>query len=135
LAVRFAYPDCTVYAVEPEGYDDMALSIQAGTRRFASAPRSTACDALQAAIPGAIPFAVCKQLAVGACSVGDAEVLRAMAMTANYFKLVVDPSGAAALAAALAQTHARSDGVGVILSGGNVDTAVWTAAVGKYVEI
>lgn len=135
LAVRSAYPDCAVCAVEPEGFDDTALSLEAGTRRFAVAPRSTICDALQAVTPGAIPFAVCRELAVGACSVGDADVLRAMAMAANYFRLVVEPSGAAALAAVLTQAVGRSDGIGVIVSGGNVEMAVWTAALGKYAEI
>jgi threonine dehydratase len=135
LALRAVYPECSIVAVEPDGFDDMAQSLAAGARRVVGAQRSSICDALQAATPGAIPFAVCKQLLVGASSVGDAEVMRAMALAANYFKLIVEPSGAAALAAVLGRSHDTSEAIALVLSGGNVDTAVWTQALAKYADI
>lgn len=135
LALRAAYPECSIIAVEPEGYDDMALSLAAGARRVVSTQRSSICDALQAATPGAIPFVVCKQLVTRASSIGDAEVMRAMALAASCFKLIVEPSGAAALAAVLERSHSTSDGIALVLSGGNVDTTIWTQALAKYLDI
>lgn len=110
-------------AVEPEGYDDLARSLSSGQRQRNGAPKATLCDALQAVSPGAVPFSVLQETLHGALSVTDDEVRFAMRAAAEHLKLVLEPSGASALAATLA---ARSRGfelgdrVGVICSGGNI---------------
>ena len=135
LALRVAYPDCAIQAVEPEGYDDMAASLAAGARRFVATHRATVCDALRASTPGAITFAICKELVGAAHTVGDAEVMRAVALAATHFKLVVEPSGAAALAVVLRNEHRPPGALGLILSGGNVDQKVWMQALASYQDI
>jgi threonine dehydratase len=135
LALRGAYPECVLHAVEPEGYDDMGLSLAARARRFVTAARPTVCDALQATTPGAIPFAVCKELVAEAHTVNDAEVMRAVAFAASHLKLVVEPSGAAALAVVLRRAGQTTDSIGLILTGGNVDRSVWMQALATYEDI
>jgi threonine dehydratase len=125
LAVKSVFPDCEVYAVEPRGFDDMARSLAAGERRTGSGGATTLCDGLQAPMPGAITFAVNRRLLAGAVAVDDAAVRGAMTAALRHLKIVLEPSGAAGMAAALA--HARGRGcVGVVLSGGNVDAALLT---------
>lgn len=135
LALRSAYPACNVYAVEPEGYDDMARSLAAGARRIVGPSRPTVCDALQAATPGAIPFAICKEVLAGSVTVDDREVIRAVAFGAMHLRLVAEPSGAAALAALL--KHARqSVGVAaIVVSGGNVDAKLLCRALEENPEV
>jgi threonine dehydratase len=135
LALRGAYPECVLHAVEPEGYDDMGQSLAAQARRFVTAARPTVCDALQATTPGAIPFAVCKDLVTEAHTVSDAEVMRAVALAASHLKVMVEPSGAAALAVVLRRTAHSADSIGLILTGGNADRSVWMQALSTYEDI
>jgi len=122
LAIKSVFPHCAVYAVEPQGYDDTAQSLAAGERRVlpAGAP-PTICDGLRAPTPGAITFAINRRELAGARSVDDREVRAAMALAAEHLKVVLEPSGAAALAAVLAGPPPGLRCVAVILSGGNVD--------------
>jgi threonine dehydratase len=124
-----------VHAVEPEGYDDMAQSLAAQARRRVTAAQPTVCDALRAPTPGAIPFAICKELVAEAHTVNDSEVMRAVAVAASHLKLVVEPSGAAALAVVLRLTGQPADSIGLILSGGNVDRSAWLQALATYDDI
>jgi threonine dehydratase len=125
LALHELSPATRVYGVEPEGYDDMARSLAAGARqRVQGQPRSL-CDALQAAMPGDVTFGVARDMVAGGLVVSDDEVVLAMERAFLDLKLVVEPSGAVALAAALArkldphmQPAPRT--IGVILSGGNI---------------
>ncbi len=114
-------PKTRVYGVEPEGYDDMARSLATGARqRVEGQPRSV-CDALQAAMPGVVTFDVAREFVSGGLSVSDDEVLVAMDRAFHHLKLVLEPSGAVALAAALAHKLAPAPAtLGVILSGGNI---------------
>ena len=135
LALKSAFPECAIFAVEPEGYDDTARSLESGARQMILGQRDTLCDALMAPTPGAISFAINRRLLSGACVVSDEEVLRAMALAATEFRLIVEPSGAAALAAALQQPPSSGECVGVVLSGGNVDPGTWVQAIGRYQDI
>ena len=123
LALRAHGSTTRLIAVEPSGYDDLARSLAAGERHRNGAPSPTLCDALQANSPGAVPFSVLQRTLSGALSVSDEEVRVAMRAAVESLKLVLEPSGASALAAALA---ARPRGlglgrrVGVICSGGNI---------------
>lgn len=107
----------------PRMYDDLARSLAAGERCRNETPSPTLCDALQAISPGAVPFSILQQTLSGALSVTDAEVQVAMRAGLEHLKLVLEPSGASALAAALAaRTHGLDLGkrVGVVCSGGNI---------------
>jgi threonine dehydratase len=120
LALKAEWPNCAVYAVEPRGFEDLAASLAAGERRAVAPGATTLCDGLRAPLPGAIPFAIHKRALTGALAVDDEQVREAMVVAAQHLKLVVEPSGAAALAAVLAAPP-RLGTIGVVLSGGNVD--------------
>jgi threonine dehydratase len=123
LALRVHGSTTRLIAVEPSGYDDLARSLLAGERCRNETSSPTLCDALQAISPGAVPFAVLQQTLSGTLNVTDGEVKFAMRAGLEYLKIVLEPSGASALAAALS---AKSRGldlgkrVGVVCSGGNI---------------
>jgi threonine dehydratase len=129
LAIKSVFPECAVYAVEPRGYDDTARSLAAGERLMVAGDAATLCDGLRASMPGAITFAINRRELAGAMVVDDDQVRAAMALAMQHLKVVVEPSGAAALAAALATPPAGTRCVGVILSGGNVDAEVLVSAL------
>jgi len=131
LAVKAEFPECAVYAVEPQGFDDTAQSLAAGKRCRAVAAGTTLCDGLMAAMPGAITFAVNRRELAGALVVDDQQVRAAMAFGARRLKLVLEPSGAAALAAVLATKPRAQRCIAVMLSGGNVDARLLAEALGS----
>jgi threonine dehydratase len=123
LALGDVSPATRVYAVEPEGWDDTGRSLRAGERVGNDMAGSTFCDALLAPIPGALTFAINREILAGGLAVSDAEVRTAMRFAFEHLKLVVEPGGAVALAALLAgRFDAAGKVVGVVLSGGNVDS-------------
>jgi threonine dehydratase len=119
--LKAEWPSCAVYAVEPRGFEDLAASLAAGERRTVAPGATTLCDGLRAPTPGAITFAIARRELAGALAVDDAQIRDAMAIAARHLKVVVEPSGAAALAAVLAEPRPRGACVAVVLSGGNVD--------------
>ena len=132
LATAARSPATKVWAAEPEGFDDLARSLEAGERQRVRDGARSICDALQAATPGAVPFAAARAHLAGGIAVSDAEAVEAMRRAFVDLKLVAEPSGAVALAAVLAG-HVPGDPrtVGVVLSGGNIalaDFARLTAA-------
>jgi threonine dehydratase len=126
LAMAERSPHTPVYAVEPAGFDDTARSLRRG-ERVENAPGSqTLCDALMAPMPGELTFAINAAHLAGGFVVTDAEVCQAMAAALDYFKLVVEPGGAVALAAVLAgRIDISGRTVAVVCSGGNVDPALY----------
>jgi threonine dehydratase len=131
LAVEGASPGTEVIAVEPEGWDDTARSLAAGERLSADGKGSTFCDALLSIRPGEITFAVNQPRLAGGVAVTPDEVLAAMRFAFDHLKLVVEPGGAVALAAVLAgRIPAKGRTIGVVISGGNVDPAVFSRALG-----
>ena len=130
LAMEAVAPGAAVWAVEPEGWDDTKRSLDAGERLENDGAGSGLCDALLSRRPGALTFPINRRLLAGAAVVTEAEVLRAMRFAFEHLKLVVEPGGAVALAAVLAgKVEARGRTVGVVLSGGNVDPAVFAQAL------
>lgn len=123
-------PKTRVIAVEPERYDDMTRSLAAG-ERLANAPGpQSICDALMVEKPGELTFPVLQATKASAVAVSDDEVLRAMAYAFYEMKLVVEPGGAAGLAALLSgKVKVRDKTVGIVLSGGNVDAAMFQRAL------
>ena len=130
LAMEALAPGAAVWAVEPEGWDDTERSLHAGERLANDGKGPGLCDALLSRRPGALTFPINHRLLAGAAVVTEAEVLLAMRFAFEHLKLVVEPGGAVALAAVLAgKVEARGRTVGVVLSGGNVDPAVFARAL------
>jgi threonine dehydratase len=122
LALRGASPPTRVFTAEPDGYDGTRLSLEAGKRIAAAGMRDTIADALTSPAPGIIPFAVLKACGAGGVAVDDAALMAAVGFAAMKLKLVVEPGGAAALAAVLCGAFdARGKTIAIVLSGGNID--------------
>lgn len=123
IAARALVPGIRVWGVEPEVNGDTQSSIAAGRRVTISIERTIA-DGQLVEIPGELTFAVNHQILADVQLVSDEEIVAAISFIFERMKLVIEPSGASALAALLAGRW-DVDGmrVGVILSGGNVDAA------------
>ena len=107
-----------VWGVEPEAGDDVRRSLEEGRRVAIDVPRTIA-DGLQTTAVGEAPFAVIRERVAGIVTVSDDELVDAMRFLFERLKLVVEPSGAAGVAALLAG-KIGGDRIGVVLSGGNV---------------
>jgi threonine dehydratase len=122
LAVKARVPQARVYTAEPEGFDDHARSFRSGRREKNVALTGTICDALMAQTPGELTFAINRALVAEGAAVSDQEVAVAVAFAFRELKLVVEPGGAAALAALLAgKINVKGKIAVAVLSGGNVD--------------
>jgi threonine dehydratase len=122
LAVKARVPQARLFTAEPEGFDDHARSFKSGEREKNSALTGTICDALMAPMPGELTFAINRDLVGEGFAVSDREVAAAVAFAFRELKLVVEPGGAAALAALLSGKLEVKGNVAVaVLSGGNVD--------------
>jgi threonine dehydratase len=121
-AVKARFADAAIFSAEPAGFDDHARSLREGRRVPHDNSGRTICDALMAAIPGEITFAINQRLLAGGVAATDTEVGEAVATAFRELKLVVEPGGAVAFAALLAgRLEARGKTVVIVLSGGNVD--------------
>jgi threonine dehydratase len=131
IAMKAQSPHTAIYCVEPTGFDDTARSLAAGRRVFIEEPGgATICDALMLPTPGELTFPVLLANLQGGLVVTDTEVQQAMAIAFHHLKLVLEPGGAVALAAVLSgKLDCRGKTVGVVLSGGNVDTGMFCAAL------
>jgi threonine dehydratase len=124
LALSGASPGTKVVGVEPERFDGMRLSLAGGQRTSAPAGALSIADALMAPMPGRIPFALAEKLLSAVVPVSDAELERAVSFAAQRLKLIVEPGGAAALAAVLAgKFDIENKAIAVVLTGGNADMA------------
>jgi threonine dehydratase len=118
-AVAAAAAGVRVVGVEPAAGDDFRRSLAAGERITIDVPRTIA-DGQQTPAPGERPFAVAQRLVSEIVTVTDEEIVAAMRLAFERLKLVLEPSGATALAAHL-QGRGDDGRVGIVLSGGNVD--------------
>ncbi|HUI18802.1 MAG TPA: threonine/serine dehydratase [Alphaproteobacteria bacterium] len=126
IAVAALSPGTTVHSAEPEGFEDTARSLAAGRRLSNAGGGTTICDALMAEQPGELTFAAMQGRVESGFAVSEAEVARAMAVAFEYFKLVVEPGGATALAAVLSgKVPIEGRTVAVVCSGGNVDPGLY----------
>ncbi|MGP9791404.1 threonine ammonia-lyase [Roseinatronobacter sp. NSM] len=129
LALERHAPDMLVRTVEPEGFDDVAKSLAQGqvvTHKL----RTGLCDAIVTPAPGQLTWPVMQRLCGPGLVVSDAQVLAAMALAFERLKIVAEPGGAVALAAALfLPDQIAGDSVIVTVSGGNVDRDVFQRAL------
>jgi threonine dehydratase len=126
LAVKARAPQARLYTAEPEGFDDHARSFRSGRREKNLALTGTICDSLMAQSPGEMTFAINRALVAEGSAVSDDEVAAAVAFAFRELKLVVEPGGAAALAALLSGKIDVKGRIAVaVLSGGNVDPGLF----------
>ncbi|MDP8995322.1 MAG: threonine/serine dehydratase, partial [Pseudomonadota bacterium] len=125
--MALALPGANIVIVEPEGWDDMARSLAGGA--IVPVPEDappTRCDALQTKRVSPLTFAVLRERGARGVSVSEGEVERAVRFAMRHLRLVLEPGGAVALAAALAgKAGALTPRSVLVLSGGNVDRRVY----------
>lgn len=130
LSAKALAPQATIYAVEPEGWDDYGQSLRAGQRIPADGKGAGLCDSLLSKAPGVLTFAINAPRVTDGFMVTPAEVFAAMRFAFTHLKIVVEPGGAVSLAAILAgKIDTRDKVTGLILSGGNVDAGVFAQAM------
>ncbi len=130
LALADRAPGLRVRTVEPEGFDDTARSLAAGRRLANPAPTGSVCDAILTPEPGALTFPILARLAGPGLAVSDDEAVAAMRAAFEHLRLVLEPGGAVALAAALWRgDDLAGDAVIAVASGGNVDPELFARAI------
>ena len=129
--IALAVPEAEIVVVEPEGWDDMARSLERGeiVPVRSDAP-PTICDAIQTLRVSPLTLGILSDRGSAAVSVSDSEVERAIRFAWEHHKLVVEPGGAAALAALLSGKLEPLEGTVVVVSGGNIDPALHARIVG-----
>ena len=130
IAAERLSPGTRVYGAEPEGFDDHRRSLASGRIEENERRSGSLCDALLSERPGRITFAINKRRFAGIGVVSDEEALQAVAFAFADMKLVVEPGGAAALAACLSgKIECRDRTSVIVLTGGNVDPAIFARAI------
>ena len=130
LALQGSGSAARVHSVEPENFDGMRRSLTVGERVAAPGGALSIADALMAPMPGAHVFALAKGLLAPGMAVSDAELEQAVSFAATQLKLLVEPGGAAALAALLAG-KAQGKNIVLVLSGGNADFGTIAAIIAR----
>ena len=125
-AIKEKFQNAKIYSVEPENFDDTKKSLKENSIIPNSMKHNSICDALLADKPGKITFEINKLNLTSGLSVSDKEALIAMKTAFEYLKIVLEPGGAVALAAAIfKKIDIRDKNVLVIASGGNVDKDIF----------
>ncbi len=133
LALEARAPGLRVRPVEPAGFDDMARSLVTGTPQRNAFSTGSVCDAILTPEPGKLTFPILQRLSGPGITVTDDDALRAMAIAFARLKIVLEPGGAVALAAALFQGDAvAGDAVIAVASGGNADPALFAATIARF---
>jgi len=133
LALEQEAPKMRVAPCEPEGFDDVIRSLAKGAHVSNDKTSGSLCDSIVTPTPGQLTFPIMKRLCGTGHVVTDDECLHAMALAFERLKIVIEPGGAAALAAALFHSKdSTNDTVIAVATGGNVDAAVFQMALDKY---
>lgn len=128
--IALALPDAEITVVEPQGWDDMRRSLEAGwIEPVGPNPPHTACDALQTHQVAPLTFDVLSCRGAIGVAVSEAEIRTAQRWAAAKLRLVVEPGGAVALAALLAGKVDPKPGLLILLSGGNADLEDYAAVL------
>ena len=126
VALKHNFPEVDVHTVEPQEFDDTARSLRSGRREHINDGARSICDALQAHTPGELTFEIMRRLLADGLLVSDDEVCAAMRFAFQNLKMVIEPGGAAALAALLSRKVETADSTTVVVvSGGNVDVELY----------
>lgn len=126
------FPEAAIYAAEPENFDDFRRSLETGERCRVDPAARSICDAILTPQPGEMTFPINQAHCRAGLVFSDDDALDAMAFAWTHFKIVVEPGGAAALAAALNGSISLKDRTTVVVvSGGNVDKPMFERALGR----
>ena len=130
LAAEALSPRTRVFGAEPEGFDDHARSLDSGKKVVNARKGGSLCDALLTETPGELTYAINQPRLAGVGVISDLEALHAVRYGFDTLKLVLEPGGAAALAAVLSgKIDVKDKTTVVVLTGGNVDSAVFQQAL------
>lgn len=130
LALAAKAPGLRARPIEPEGFDDVCRSMSSGKIERNATNDGSICDAIVTVSPGKMTFPILQSHCGPGIVVTDDEALRAMAHAFARLKIVIEPGGAVALAAALFHgDEIAGDAVIAVASGGNVDTPMFTRAL------
>jgi len=132
LALEARAPGFTVHPCEPEGFDDVTRSLASGTIQKNATQSGSLCDAIVTPQPGTITFPIMSRLCGPGIVVTEDEALHAVALAFNRLKIVVEPGGAVALAAALFHGESLGETVIAVCSGGNIDPDVFRLALDRF---
>jgi threonine dehydratase len=131
LALEARAPQLSVRPCEPAGFDDTARSLISGKRERNAATTGSICDAIVTPSPGEITFPILHRLCGPGLVVTDDEACRAVALAFHHLRIVLEPGGAVALAAALFRPD-LPDTVICTASGGNVDAGLFTDILTRF---
>lgn len=131
LTLEARAPGLQVRTAEPRGFDDMARSLASGRRERNERATGSICDAILTPSPGELTLPILSRLAGPGAVIPDDDALRAMALAFSHLRIVLEPGGAAALAAALFG-DGLPDTVIAVATGGNVDPALFTTALERF---
>jgi threonine dehydratase len=129
LALAAKAPGFTVHPCEPEGFDDVTRSLVSGKIERNERQSGSLCDAIITPQPGNITFPIMSKLCGPGLVVTEEEALKAVGLAFSRLKIVVEPGGAVALAAALFHGERLGDTVIAVCSGGNIDPDVFRMAL------
>jgi threonine dehydratase len=133
LALEANAPGLRPRPVEPEGFDDVARSLASGGIERNTRTSGSLCDAIITPAPGQLTFPIMQRLCGSGVVVSEDQALQAMVLAFSRLKIVVEPGGAVALAAALFHPdQSEGDAVIATASGGNVDADVFRAALDRF---
>jgi threonine dehydratase len=131
LALQARAPGLTVRTAEPAGFDDAARSLASGRIERNPAMTGSICDAILTPAPGTLTFPILQSLCGPGLVATDDEALHAMALAFTHLRIILEPGGAIALAAALFRDD-LPDTVICTASGGNVDPATFRLSLDRY---
>lgn len=130
LALEAKAPGLRARPAEPEGFDDVKRSLAAGTIQRNAAMGGNICDAIVTPQPGNLTFPIMQRLCGPGLAVTEEEALKAMQLAARHLRIIAEPGGAVALAAALFRaSEIEGEAVICTVSGGNVDAAILARAL------
>ena len=123
-------PDFVTRPVEPEGFDDVVRSLETGERQTNKKTSGGLCDAIITPAPGQLTFPLMKKYCGGGIVVTDEQVMKAIALAFTRLRIVIEPGGAVALAAALFHSKkCDNETVIAVVSGGNIDPDIFKKAL------
>ncbi|MGA1445468.1 MAG: threonine ammonia-lyase [Candidatus Puniceispirillaceae bacterium] len=130
IALHAHFPDTKIWCAEPEFYDDTKRSLESGERQRAQTEKTSICDAIVTPEPGVLTFPINRTHLSGGAVVSDEHVLKTVATLFKHLKIIVEPGGAVAVAAALtAQIPKDAQTIVAVASGGNIDADMFKRAL------